>query len=100
MTQAPPLCLCSVMAEVEQLALALATEVAESLANLPQDAAATLPPQSPIVTSPPRVKQRVFEISCFISGPQDAADSAVDVDVASTTIAQPLCFAKTSLLVP
>ena len=88
------------MAEVEQLALALATEVAESLANLPQDSAANLPPQSPIVTSPPRVKQRVSEISCFISGPKDAADSAVDVDVASTTIAQCSCFVQTSLLVP
>ena len=91
-----------VMADVEQLAVALATQVADSLANLPQDAATNFRPSSPIVTSPPRVKQRVSEMSCFISGPQGAADSAsvVDVEVAPTTLAQPSCFVQTSLLVP
>ena len=68
--------------------------------NLPQDAAANLPSQSPVVTSPPRVKQRVSDICCFISGPQDAADSAVDVDVVFTFLAQLSCFVQTSLLVP
>ena len=63
MTQAPPLFLFVVMADVEQLAIALATQVADSLANLPQDAATSLPLSSPIVTSPPRVKQRVSEMS-------------------------------------
>ena len=90
------------MADVEQLAIALATQVADSLANFPQDAAANLPPPSPIVHSPPRVKQRVSEMSCFISGPQGAADSAsvVDVEVPPTSLAQPSCFVETSLLVP
>ena len=46
------------------------------------------------------VKQRVSEMSCFISGPHDTADHAVAVEVASTTLAQPSCFVQTSLLVP
>ena len=88
------------MVDVEQLAIALASEVADSLSKLPQDVAADSPPQSPIGVSSPAVKQRVSEISCFIRGPQVAADSAVDVEVASTTLAQPSCFNQTSLLVP
>ena len=77
------MCLCVVIADVEQLANALATEVADFCANLPQDVVANVLPQSPTVASPPHVKQRVSEMSCFTSGPQGAADAAgVAVEVA------------------
>ena len=64
---------------------------------LSQQDIANLTPQSPKITiPPPRTKQRVSEISCLMSGPDVARDSAI----ASPTTGQPSCFVETCLLVP
>ena len=80
------------MTEASELALALAAQVADSLQDIDK-----LPPQSPTVAAyPPRTKQRVSEMSCFISGPSVASDSSSHLP----TFGQPSCFVESSLLVP
>ena len=79
------------MAEASELALALAAQVSESI----QDVANLLPQSPTVATSPPRTKQRVSEMYCFMNGPDSARDSAL----ASPTSGQPSCSVETSLLV-
>ena len=82
----------AVMTEASEFALALAAQVADSLQDIDN-----LPPQSPsVVTSPPRTKQRVSDMSSFISGPEVASDSAFPLP----TTGQPSCFVESFLLVP
>ena len=52
-----------------------------------------------MVAFPPRTKRRVSEIRCFITGPQGVAVRDDAVEVAPSTLAEPLCLVRISWIV-